>query len=119
MKKINKIIAFIVLSFIAIYFIFYNRKILDAHGGGGGGRGGGIGRGGNFRGVGGVSGIRRVSALGTGRGVFNRGIGYGRGLGSAGVGYGLGRYYVDNNYDDLGYYSNPFYIYPRYPFFYQ
>ena len=106
MKKINKIIAFIVLSFIAIYFIFYNRKILDAHGGG-------IGRGGNFRGVGGVS------ALGTGRGVFNRGIGYGRGLGSAGVGYGLGRYYVDNNYDDLGYYSNPFYIYPRYPFFYQ
>ena len=102
MKKLNKIIAFITLSLIAIYFICYD-KIVEGHGGGGGGR----------------IDVGRVSALGRGRGVFNRGIGYGRGLGSAGVGYGLGRYYVDNNYDDLGYYANPFYIYPRFPFLYQ
>ena len=117
MKKFNKIIIFIVLSFIAVYFIFYNRKIMEAHGGSGGGRGG-IGAGGIGR-VGGIGHVGGIGTFGRGRGVFNRGIGYGRGLGSAGVGYGLGRYYVDNNYDDLGYYSNPFYIYPRYPLLYQ
>jgi hypothetical protein len=106
MKKFNKIIIFIVLSFIAVYFIFYDRKIMEAYGGGGGRRG--IGAGGNFRGVGGIGHVGGIGTFSRGRGAFNRGIGY-----------GLGRYYVDNNYDDLGYYSNPIYIYPRYPLLYQ
>jgi hypothetical protein len=97
----KRCIIFFVLILVGFFiFRYFNKSIIEGHGGGGGGRGGG--RGGGI-GLGG----------GIGRGGYGRG-GYGHGgYGHGGRGYG--RYYGGYGGGTLS--VNPLYIYDDYDYY--